>query len=840
VNFATLSLKLRRLGRGSLAQSLIADFANGIYRLGATTGTTPAVISLTVTRDGALSYYNGVGVLSYSGSNEGPVDYEPVTLGCKGLLLAPEATNLWAGSADLSVMTSIRSSQSANAGVAPDGTTTADRLAEDSTANDSHFVRRTISFTAGSVYQFTTVLDADGRNWARLELPSAAFGASRNAFFDLANGVVGTKTASVTAGIIALPSGRFRCWIRATATATASGFVTIALGEADNDISYSGDGTSGVLVWGTELKIGTTLDPYIPTAGATASRPAATIAVPGSGWLAASAGTLVVAGQSVGPGGDGVARVLFGFSNTASPSADDCVYVEQDATIPGKINAVLVSGGDIAASLSVSGLTLTAPFRCGLTWGAHGFNFAVNGVTGTPEVGVLSLPSGVDRLVIGGAPEAPTTRNFNGWINRIDGYRQNMAPAALLEAASPPEGAPELPVTGSVVEVFFASGQSNAVRGLVPPLAGPNYPYARLYMPASEYDEIWTGQFSDSNILPFDPNSVTGLEQLVGTSFGTTQLEGFVTRYAADNPDNYVCGFVSAEGGADVEALAEGGSTGCFEKSIAMTDRLVEIAANYGSTIKVLGLDWNQGEANSATATLGDDLETMIYEPYNTQIKAITGQAEDIILTCVQPSSFGNSSSGVRSLLDKALEDGNIVLIGPTYWQPWNPADWVHHTDYGVYYMGELARLAYQRKLDTGSSLPTHVVSATMSDGGTTITMTWNRNVEVVEDDDVVAVDPRTFDGLQARTGSSGSADYRTILSHTIDGDTSTIVIDSPFSGDDPQILIGMVGHGGDPRAEATIPRTTIRSVTPLGYSALDGKALHEWACHQQVFVEVT
>jgi hypothetical protein len=404
------------------------------------------------------------------------------------------------------------------------------------------------------------------------------------------------------------------------------------------------------------------------------------------------------------------------------------------------------------------------------------------------------------------------------------------------------------PDPGALVDLFFGAGQSNAVRGLVAPIAGPNYPaYPRLYMPLGsqpKYQNIWTGQFPQlarpENILPFDPGTVVGLQSLTGNEFGTTQLEGYLTRYAALNGSRDVCGFVSAEGGADVEALSPGGSTGTYEKSVAMIQRLYDLLALDGVAAKVFGIDWNQGEANSSTADLGTLLQTLIYNNYNTDLKAITGQAEDLILNCVQPSSFGNSSSGCRSLLDKGLEGGNIICVGPTYWYPWNPADYVHHSDYGVFYMGELSQLCYAIKKATGDYKPLHITGATMASGGTTITATWNRDI-MIHTTDVVQPDPRTFEGLQVNTGTGGSAVYSTILSHDISGNVSTIEIAAPVAGIDPQIRVAMVGQT-DPegRTEANIPRTNICAVDALGTSVLDGTPLLEWACHQQVFITVT
>jgi hypothetical protein len=176
----------------------------------------------------------------------------------------PTRTNLALQSQtfDNASWTNLRSSISANTAVAPDGTTTADKLVEDSTATNSHAVQPASGIgTVTATETLSVYAKAAERSWILLQL-----GANRTAYFNVSAGTIGTTSGSTTATITALANGWYRCAISGVRDTNTNNIIFLASG--DGDFSYNGDGTSGIYIWGAQLETGSTASPYIPTTSA--------------------------------------------------------------------------------------------------------------------------------------------------------------------------------------------------------------------------------------------------------------------------------------------------------------------------------------------------------------------------------------------------------------------------------------------------------------------------------------------------------------------------------------------------------------------------------------------
>lgn len=145
------------------------------------------------------------------------------------------------------------STVTANATSAPDGTTTAEKLVEN-TANAGHRVTTGDSVTVSTDYVYSVFAKADTRDWIALS-PSHPGVNNYLTFFDLANGVVGTNAAGNTASIEDVGNGWYRCIVKRTTTGSQTSLDTqIYVASADNTSSYTGDGTSGIFLWGAQLE----------------------------------------------------------------------------------------------------------------------------------------------------------------------------------------------------------------------------------------------------------------------------------------------------------------------------------------------------------------------------------------------------------------------------------------------------------------------------------------------------------------------------------------------------------------------------------------------------------
>jgi hypothetical protein len=167
------------------------------------------------------------------------------------------------------------SSVDPNVEVAPNGTLSADKIIEDTATSTNHGVLQSLSFTTGLSYTLSVFAKSDERQNVRLALPLAAFSSALVAQFNLALGTITTSSAGVTATIISLSNNWYRCIMTATATATATGNTSIVMGALSTSTAqnYTGDGTSGIYLWGAQLEQSSTVGEYIPTTSAINSAP---------------------------------------------------------------------------------------------------------------------------------------------------------------------------------------------------------------------------------------------------------------------------------------------------------------------------------------------------------------------------------------------------------------------------------------------------------------------------------------------------------------------------------------------------------------------------------------
>jgi lysophospholipase L1-like esterase len=143
-----------------------------------------------------------------------------LTMGASGTLRY-QAHNLCLQSEDFTTTWANEgSTDAANQAIAPDGTTTADQITE-TTANAAHGVTQAITLVVGWSYRFSCCIKkaASSRDWFALGTVNAGTGYS---YFDLANGVTGTKLAAHTAsGIESLGDDWYRVYIEMVPTNTA-------------------------------------------------------------------------------------------------------------------------------------------------------------------------------------------------------------------------------------------------------------------------------------------------------------------------------------------------------------------------------------------------------------------------------------------------------------------------------------------------------------------------------------------------------------------------------------------------------------------------------------------
>jgi hypothetical protein len=179
------------------------------------------------------------------------------------LTYAPNNLLTYSEQFDNAAWTKIASSVSANTTNAPDGSATAD-TATVSSSGSFRYVAQSPTLPQSASFVFSVYAKYNTCQWIWLlgEASSDAF-----AWFDIQNGVVGSKSAGLTSQITPVGNGWYRCSISFTKlTATAAEQIGFGFANADNSTAA----TSGqnVYVWGAQLEAVTyqTLpSTYIPT-----------------------------------------------------------------------------------------------------------------------------------------------------------------------------------------------------------------------------------------------------------------------------------------------------------------------------------------------------------------------------------------------------------------------------------------------------------------------------------------------------------------------------------------------------------------------------------------------
>ena len=195
-----------------------------------------------------------------------------------GLLMESQATNLYTNSEQWGAGQRVTTTN--NSGDSPRGDKTMALLVEDTASSEHYSQDRNISLTAGTTYCYSVFVKAH-TNPRNLYLRVAA-GSTAGVFFDpVAGAWVGTGNGAqfVDRGFEVLSNGIFRVWMTFTAAASQSTVIRLQLGNGPSS-SYTGDGVSGLYVWGAQLEESPFPTSYIPTNAAAVTRTADSWVIP--------------------------------------------------------------------------------------------------------------------------------------------------------------------------------------------------------------------------------------------------------------------------------------------------------------------------------------------------------------------------------------------------------------------------------------------------------------------------------------------------------------------------------------------------------------------------------
>jgi hypothetical protein len=371
-----------------------------------TTGTLDPRVTVTRALNTATRI-NSAGLVEIVNANLPRFDYDPTTLVCRGLLIEELRANLALYSSDfadpmwLKNFSGVASAPvvTANYAVAPDGTTTADRvvfsLNGGTTTAAISTLEQAVTYTAASYA---------GSFWLKSNT-----GASQTILLVVANATVATLTVTPT-------------WQRFSgARTTASGLSNFALRARG---TFTGDITD-ISVWGAQVELGAFASSYIPTTTTSLTRNADSVTMTGtnfSDWYTSGSGTIIVS------------TLLSALSTTAAQTSinlgvdgNNQIYLYANNTA-GSRDAVIVTSGSGQGFNSISGANTTSYTKQGFAFATNSSAHVIN--DGSPVTdATVTLPSAANTLTIGS--NLSGFNLLNGYVAKIMYWPQRLTNAEL-------------------------------------------------------------------------------------------------------------------------------------------------------------------------------------------------------------------------------------------------------------------------------------------------------------------------------------------------------------------------------------------------------------------------
>lgn len=365
----------------------------------------------TVTRATTATRVNSAGLIESVASGIPRLDYfaSGGTVGCPALLVEPAGTNLllqseaWNVSPWAATSGSNGATVSGNVTASPDGTTNADKLIE-AAVTGSHFCLQTLTLTSGTTYTASFFVKASERTRGRLR--TSGSGAYWDLDFNLTSGTV---TGGTNPFIQNFGNGWYRIGATFTANQASNNFILFLL-DASGNASYTGDGTSGLFVYGAQIETGGVATSYIATVASTQTRNADVISVSGavSGSIGQTEGTIYME-MDVRNLGFGRGFISVQDSSWITNS------VRIDSNTANQFRIGIRSAGtqilsqDIASPVFSSGVL---KFAMAYSAAVSGVSFAVNGTVIYTSAAALTMPTVLNRVCLGARGDGGTIEFF--------------------------------------------------------------------------------------------------------------------------------------------------------------------------------------------------------------------------------------------------------------------------------------------------------------------------------------------------------------------------------------------------------------------------------------------
>jgi hypothetical protein len=370
---------------------------------------------------------NAKGLIESVAANVPRLDFDPMTLACKGLLIEEQRTNLLLWSEDFSNSAWVKSGATitANAATAPDGAVTADKLVEDSALGNHYATEAFASFVTGTAYTVSVYVKAGERNFFSIQC--SAIAATGGIIFNLLTGAAVTAYGGASLGMASVTDaggGWWRLIITFSSVLTGSSNLYMSVRSTNSTSAYTGDGASGLYLWGVQLVASAGGSSYIPTTSAQATRAADAMLLSSphfSSWYSPLEGSFVCVGDSS-------ATVAGQYFFCASDNtANNLLAVESYPAI----EAIGTVGGVGQWDISSGAYTASSVAKMAIGYKLNDIAVSANGAAVVTDT-VAALPT-VTQLQLGSSPSGVY---LNGHIKQLSYYPKRLANSELQALTS--------------------------------------------------------------------------------------------------------------------------------------------------------------------------------------------------------------------------------------------------------------------------------------------------------------------------------------------------------------------------------------------------------------------
>lgn len=150
------------------------------------------------------------------------------------------------------------------------------------------------------------------------------------------------------------------------------------------------------------------------------------------------------------------------------------------------------------------------------------------------------------------------------------------------------------------------------------------------------------------------------------------------------------------------ESIHEGVSGRAYEASLISTKAMVRLARQAGKTFGVGAIFMTHGETDTGNAKYEEELQRL-WSDYNSDLKAITGQKQDVLMIVSQHNRLGDFSPATIAQWKVGVDNPkNIVCSGPKYQYQYTTFDQLHMITDSYRLLGEKYAQVYFERVVLG------------------------------------------------------------------------------------------------------------------------------------------